>query len=142
MARPTKYKAEFARLAEKYCRLGATDAELADLFEVDVRTLYRWKAEHEPFCQALKLGKDSCDNRVERSLFERATGYSHPDCHISNFQGAITVTPIVKHYPPDSTACIFWLKNRRPEQWREKQAGEGDEALSEVIGKLIDKLQG
>jgi hypothetical protein len=47
-------------------------------------------------------------------------GYSHPDVHVSNYQGEITVTPLVKHYAPDPVACIFWLKNRRPDLWRDK----------------------
>lgn len=121
MGRPSKYKDEFVVQAEKLCKLGATDMEVADFFEVEVRTLYRWKAEHDDFCQALKAGKAEADARVERSLFARATGYEHDEVDIRVLGGGIVQTPIRKHYPPDTTACIFWLKNRRPDEWRDRQ---------------------
>lgn len=120
MGRPSKYKPEFVQQAEKLCRIGATDIEIADFFEVDVRTLYRWKGEHEEFCQALKAGKDVSDERVERSLFSRATGYEHDEVDIRVVGGEVVQTPIRKFYPPDTTAAIFWLKNRRPDLWRDK----------------------
>lgn len=120
MARPTKYKPEYCEQAEKLCRLGATDIEIADFFDVEVRTLYRWKGEHEAFCQALKAGKEISDERVERSLFARANGYEHDEVDIRVVDKAIVQTPIRKYYPPDTTAAIFWLKNRRPDLWREK----------------------
>jgi hypothetical protein len=120
MGRPSKFQPEFIGQAEKLCKLGATDMEIADFFEVDVRTLYRWKAEHEGFCQALKSGKDQADERVERSLFARAIGYEHDDMDIRVVDGVVVQTPIRKHYPPDTTAGIFWLKNRRSTEWRDK----------------------
>jgi hypothetical protein len=120
MGRPSKFQPEFVTQAEKLCKLGATDMEIADFFEVDVRTLYRWKAEHEGFCQALKSGKDQADERVERSLYARATGYEHDDMDIRVVEGVVVQTPIRKHYPPDTTAAIFWLKNRRAAEWRDK----------------------
>ncbi len=121
MARPTKFKPEFVAQAEKLCRLGATDIEIADFFEVDARTIYRWKAENDEFCQALKSGKAESDDRVERSLFARATGYEHDEVDIRVVGGEIVQTQIRKYYPPDTTAGIFWLKNRRPGIWRDKQ---------------------
>lgn len=124
MARPTKFKEEYIPQAEKLCRLGATDVEIADFFEVEVRTLYRWKGENEAFCQALKAGKVEADDRVERSLFSRANGYEHDEVDIRVVGGEIVQTPIRKYYPPDTTAAIFWLKNRRPAEWREVKGVE------------------
>ncbi len=124
MARPSKFKPEFIAQAEKLCKLGATDMELADFFDVEVRTLYRWKSENEQFCQALKAGKDEADDRVERSLYARANGYEHDEVDIRVVGGAIVQTPIRKYYPPDTTAAIFWLKNRRAAEWREVKAVE------------------
>jgi len=118
--RPTKYQDSYPKQAEKLCMLGATNADIADFFEVSERTIDRWKKSNEEFCRALKVGKEHADNRVERSLYERAMGYSHPDVHISNFKSEIKLTEITKHYPPDTTACIFWLKNRQPDAWRDK----------------------
>ena len=132
--RPSKFKPEFIAQAEKLCKLGATDIEMADFFAVDVRTLYRWKSENEQFCQALKAGKEEADDRVERSLFARANGYEHEEVDIRVVQNAIVQTQIRKYYPPDTTAAIFWLKNRKPAQWREMKAIE----LSGADGGPVD----
>lgn len=118
--RPSKYKPEYAAQAAKLCLLGATDVEIADFFEVDVRTVYRWKAEFDEFCQALKSAKEVADERVERSLYSRANGYEHDEVDIRVVGGEIVQTPLRKYYPPDTTAAIFWLKNRRPAQWRDR----------------------
>lgn len=142
--RPSLYKPEFAIQAEKLCKLAATDIEIADFFEVDVRTIYRWKAEHDEFCQALKTGKDIADERVERSLFARANGYEHEEVDIRVVNGEIVQTPIRKYYPPDTTAAIFWLKNRRKETWRDKTEsvvtnkyeGLSEQELDDKIKKL------
>lgn len=121
MARPTAYKPEFSRIAQKMTRLGATDIEVAEALGVNIRTLYRWRASNKEFCHALKVGKEEADDRVENSLYTRATGYEHEETHVSNYQGVITLTHLVKYYPPDATSMIFWLKNRRPDRWRDKQ---------------------
>jgi len=76
------------------------------------------------FCNALKAGKSSADDRVERSLYERANGYTHVEDKIFMHEGQPVIVPTKKHYPPDTTAGIFWLKNRRAEDWREKQEVE------------------
>lgn len=119
--RPTKYKAEYCKLAYNYCLLGATDKELATFFEVDEATLNRWKLEHKEFCASIKSGKEEADAVVANSLFHRANGYSHPDVDIKIFRGKVIKTKIIKCYPPDTTAGIFWLKNRQPGKWRDKK---------------------
>lgn len=120
MARPSKFDSSMCVQAEKLCKLGATDKELADFFEVSEQTLNTWKQAHPEFLESLKKGKAVADAEVASKLFHRATGYEHPDVHISNYQGEVTVTPITKHYAPDTTAAIFWLKNRRPDLWRDR----------------------
>ena len=117
---PTAYRVEFAKQAEKLCTLGATDVDLADFFGVSDRTRYRWAAKHEDFCQALKAGKQTADLRVERALYHRAVGYSFDSEKVFQFQGTIVRAPMREHVPPDTTAGIFWLKNRRKEDWRDK----------------------
>jgi hypothetical protein len=126
MGRPSGFKPEYIEQAEKLCKLGATDIEVADFFGVDVRTLYRWKGQFPEFCQSLKAGKEVADERVERSLFARANGYEHDEVDIRVVANAVVQTPIRKFYPPDTTACIFWLKNRRPDLWRDKIEHSGD----------------
>lgn len=118
--RPTAYKDKYAVQAEKLCALGATDLELADFFDVDVRTIYRWKHDHADFCQALIVGKDALDDRVERSLYQRAVGYSFNSEKLFHYQGAITRAETVEHVPPDPGAALSWLKNRRGDKWRDK----------------------
>lgn len=125
--RPTKFNADYVRQAEMLAKKGCTDPEVAAFFQVATSTVSLWKLKHPEFSEALKLGKAEADARVERALFERATGYQHPDVHISNYQGEVTVTPLVKHYPPDATAMIFWLKNRRPDLWRDKPEGTDED---------------
>lgn len=143
MARPSKFKPEYASQAEKLCKLGATDADIAEFFGLNVATIYRWKHDYPEFCEALKRGKEIADNLVEQRLFQRATGYSHDDVHVSNYQGEIKLTPLVKHYPPDTVACIFWLKNRKPEQWRDKQDHEhsGEVAVRDAGSLPFDQIR-
>ena len=140
MARPSKYRPEFVTQAEKLCKLGATDLEVADFFGINVATLYRWKGEHDEFCEALKSGKEASDNRVERSLFSRATGYEHDEVDIRVVMNQIVTTPIRKFYPPDTTAAIFWLKNRKPAEWRDKQELEHSGAVTLTLSEDDAKL--
>ena len=136
--RPSKFKPEFAEQAQKLCELGATDEDLADFFSVSIRTIANWKTEHEEFLQALKGGKDRADERVERSLYQRAVGYTFDAIHFSSFQGKVTATPYREHTAPDVTAQIFWLKNRRPDLWRDKQ--EIDQKTTHEGGNSVADL--
>ena len=121
LGRPSKYKQEYAEQARKLCLLGATDAKLADFFEVDEATINRWKHDFPEFCKSLKAGKIQADAEIAESLFNRAKGYVAPDLDIKMYEGEIIETPYMKHYPPDATSMIFWLKNRQPDLWREKR---------------------
>lgn len=118
--RPSKYKPECAKQAAKLCKLGATDAQLADFFQVSVSTINLWKVEHKEFSESIKVPKGEADERVEQSLYRRAMGYEHDEVDIRVIANDVVITPIRKYYPPDSTAMIFWLKNRRPDVWRDK----------------------
>lgn len=106
--------------------LGATEEEIAVAFGVSRRTIMTWEQKHEKFKQAILEGRLIADAQVGQRLFQRATGYSHPEDKIFCPKGSQTiddviVVPTPKHYPPDTTAAIFWLKNRRPGEWRDKQ---------------------
>lgn len=121
MARPSKYKPEFADQALKLCRLGATDRELADFFQVNEDTINEWKKMHPEFSESLKEGKGMADAEVADKLYKRATGYRHMAVKIASTpDGREHLTQYEEHYPPDTTAAIFWLKNRRPDLWRDK----------------------
>ncbi len=135
--RPSDFKDEFVEQAQALCKLGATDMELADFFKVDVRTIYRWKNSREDFCQAVTCGKDACDDRVERSLYNRAVGYDHEAVKIFMPTGAEkpVYAPYTEHIPPDPGAALNWLKNRRGEVWRDKQTMEVE--LGEQIVEVL-----
>jgi len=120
--RKSSYKEEYSDLAYKFCLLGATDKELAEMFEVSEVTINNWKDEHEEFSLALKKGKQIADANVADRLYKRAMGFEAPDVVTATFQGMITdMKEVTKVYPPDTTAAIFWLKNRQPKRWRDKQ---------------------
>jgi hypothetical protein len=119
--RPTDYLEEYNEQAKKLCLLGATDKELADFFDVAESTINLWKKTHPEFSESIKEGKLQADANVSERLYSRAMGYSHPEDKIFNNAGSEMVVKTVKHYPPDTAAAIFWLKNRRPDKWRDKQ---------------------
>lgn len=121
LGRPTKYEPDFDQLAENYSLLGATDVQMAEYFSVSEVTLNAWKKKHPSFLKSLKRGKDLADSKVAASLYNRALGYSHPDVDIKAVNGEIVETDIIKHYPPDTTSCIFWLKNRQSNHWKDKR---------------------
>ena len=100
---------------------GLTDEEMAKFFDVKKQTLNNWKSDYPEFFASLKEGKVLADGKVVASLYHRALGYSHPEDDIRAIAGEVVITPTIKHYPPDTTACIFWLKNRRKDQWRDVQ---------------------
>lgn len=141
--RPPKYKAEYAKQAEKLTLLGATDQELADFFEVDVRTIHRWKAESDKFCHSIKDGKEKSDERVKRALYARAAGYEHDDIDIRVVNNKVVQTPIRKRYPPDTAAAFIWLKNRKSLEWRDKQEIEhsGSVTLAEAMQEARDRAK-
>ena len=138
--RPSVYLDEYAGQAAKLAALGATDIEVADFFDVDVRTIYRWKHDHEEFCQALNVGKAKADERVINSLYQKAVGYEQDAVKI--FMPANAEEPVYAPYrekiAPDTTAAIFWLKNRKPADWRDKsevdQNMSGEMEINVTIG--------
>jgi len=139
--RPTKYRSEYAKQARKLCRLGATNQDLADFFEVDIATIWHWQTRYKAFFSALKLGKEQADERVKRSLYHKAVGYSYEgEKIIQGKEGNVTRISIREHVPPSDTAAIFWLKNRRPEEWRDKVEIQSQKAI-EVVHRIVDERQ-
>ena len=139
----TKYKEEYVDQVEKLCALGAMDAEIAHFFNVSVPTLSSSAAIHEDFDAALQKGGALADDRVERSLYQRAVGYSYVSekIFVDKATGEVIRVPIGEHVPPDVKAQIFWLKNRDPENWRDRREidvtasrlrVEGDEPVETV----------
>lgn len=126
IGRPSKYDPSFCQQVEKLCKLGATDKEISDFFDVAESTLNLWKLEHKPFSESIKRGKLLADANVADRLYQRAMGFEHDSEEIkvvSDGQGlgsSIERVPVRKVYPPDTVAAIFWLKNRQKDKWRDK----------------------
>lgn len=120
--RPTLYRPEYDEQAHNHCLLGATNAGLADLFNVGQRTIDRWIADIPSFAKAVRDGRAIADGRVARSLYERAVGYQHTVERILFHRGEEKrITSTVQH-PPDTQACIFWLRNRCRSGWNVRPA--------------------
>lgn len=122
--RPTRYNKEYCGQVYKLCLLGATDKEMASIFDVSEQTLNAWKKDHPEFFESIKRGKADADANVADRLYQRAMGYEHAEDQIFQFQGKPVIVPTIKHYPPDPTAAIFWLKNRQRGKWSDKQEVE------------------
>tara|TARA_B100001063_G_C16779142_1_gene569387 strand:- start:13351 stop:13866 length:516 start_codon:yes stop_codon:yes gene_type:complete len=131
--RPTKYKKEYAEQAKKLCEKGFTDKDLADFFDVTEQTINNWKGDHPLFFESIKSAKKYSDDLVVQSLYNRAIGYTLTEEREekSDTSGTKSVK-VNKQIAGDTTAQIFWLKNRQPKEWRDKQETEH----SGVIGNV------
>ena len=122
---PTKYKDDYARQAFRHCLLGATDKDLAGLFNVSEATINNWKIEYPKFLESVKAGKEDADAKVAEAMYNRAIGYEHPEDKVfCNRDGEVTTVGVTKHYPPDGPTCMNWLKNRQPDKFRDKHDHE------------------
>jgi len=123
---------------EALARDGATDAQIAKYIGVSTSTLYVWKQKFPEFSEAIKRGKEISDYTAETALFVAATGYRYEEItkepildHNTkrpllddNGEPILVVTKIVdKVAHPNTTALIYWLKNRKPEAWRDRKGG-------------------
>ena len=139
-------KSSFDHRAQSILRLayerGCTDEEAAELCGVTVQTIHNWRKANPEIFEALRDWKAQADGRVERSLYERALGYSHPEEKIFVHEGVVTRVATVKHYPPDPTSMIFWLKNRQPQQWRDKQEIAHDGQVEWVVRTGVERSGG
>jgi len=137
--RPTRYKKEFSQLAFNYCLLGATDKELAEFFEVSEVTINAWKKAHSEFLKSLNEGKAIADGKVARSLYSNAVGYvkavEKPMAEsLGGGMGSkIKIIKYDEYFPPNTTAQIFWLKNRQPAKFRDKQEIETSGTTTTIV---------
>lgn len=125
--RPKKFREEFVDQVEKICSIfGADDKKISEFFKVAESTLNNWKKNYPEFLESLKKGKEKFDTEnVEVSLLQRALGYKHEEIKFFAHEGKVTDQRIItRHYPPDTTACIFYLKNRNKERWKDVKALE------------------
>ncbi len=146
VARPSKYETHVAPRLEEikdWCRNGATDEEIAKRLGSSRDSFYQYKKEFSDFSDTLKETKEIVDAQVENALLKRALGYEYKEVTKKVVDGELKVTKVItKHVVPDTTAQIFWLKNRRPDKWREKPAEEKEEQESVSVNITIEDLSG
>ena len=154
--RPTSFKPEYTEQVERLCKLGTTDRDLCLFFNVSPQTVENWKKTYPEFFLALMKGKQEADMNVAEATYKNATGYdyyeeqaiklretSYMDGKVSRVREHVQVVMVKRHRPADTTAQIFWSKNRRPDQWRDvkkidsepemiKQTYRGEAVLAEL----------
>lgn len=109
-------------LIEGWARDGLTDVQIAKKIGISKQTFYDWQKRYPDFSDSLKKGKEIVDRQVENALLKKVLGYSYKECtEITDAEGNVSTKIITKYVIPDTTAQIFWLKNRKPNEWREKQ---------------------
>lgn len=132
-------------LLEGWARNGLTDAQIAKNIGITVKTLYEWKNRFSDFSEALKKGKEVVDIEVENALLKRALGYEYTETMVEKSEDGYKTRKTRKFIPPDVTAQIFWLKNRRPEVWREKRTAEDSEqslaTAKEILGGVSSVIE-
>ena len=117
-------------LLEGWARDGLTDQQISDNIGISRSTLSAWKNKFQDISDALKKGKEIVDFQVENALLKRALGYDYLEERVGKDGVKITCN---KHVPPDVTAIIFWLKNRRPDKWRDRPEPRLEEDTGGVI---------
>nr|DAR08426.1 MAG TPA: terminase small subunit [Caudoviricetes sp.] len=146
MAGNGKYKywisEEGLLLIEGWAKDGLTDKQIAAKIGISKQTFYDWQKRYPDFSDSLKRGKEVIDRKVENALLKRALGYSYDEItEITDEKGRTTTKVITKQVIPDTTAQIFWLKNRKPNEWREKREVEiNNEQQSSAMNQLIQSL--
>lgn len=128
-------------MLEAWARNGLTDEQIAHNMGITAKTLYEWKNKYSEICESLKKGKEVVDILVENALLKRALGYKYTEKKVvdSEKDGIRTETTI-KEVVPDTTAQIFWLKNRKPQEWRDKR--EVNNNIEFESDNFMDALKG
>lgn len=122
---------------EGWARDGLTDEQIAKNIGVSVSTLNNWKIKYVEILESLKRGKEVVDRLVENALLKRALGYSYTEI---TYEGGVETKRVVKEVVPDTTAQIFWLKNRKPEDWRDKREITTDD--NDQVMEFIKAMRG
>ena len=100
-----------------WARDGLIDEQIAHNMGITTKTLYEWKNKYGEISEALKKGKEVIDRQVENALLKRALGYTYYE---TTYEDGVETKRVTKEVAPDTTAQIFWLKNRKPAEWRDK----------------------
>lgn len=127
---------------EGWARDGLIDRQIAHNIGITEQTLNNWKKRYPSLFESLKRGKEVVDRQVENALLKRALGYTYTETKTEESEQGTKITRTEKEVVPDTTAQIFWLKNRKPLEWRDKREIENTVAVEDRIGELFDKIDG
>lgn len=128
--RPSALTDKIMEQAYKLALLGLTDKAMADIWGVCEATITNWKSECPEFLASLKKGKEEADQKIAEALYHRAKGYKRKETKVFCQNGEIITHEYEEQMPPDTTAAIFWLKNRQSKQWRDKQEVDNTHTLN------------
>jgi len=148
MGRKTKYTNRFPERVEIMARSGMIEVDMAEQLGVSVPTFEAYKQKFPEFLKSLKRGKETVDDIVVAKLLTRALGYSYDETVKERIltkgeekSYAMAITKVTtKHVHPDVTAMIFWLKNRRPDEWREQKHVDPDQQITPELKQTINVL--
>jgi hypothetical protein len=139
--RPSKFNEQLKTIVLRLSEKGLTDPAICEVIGIDQKTLLNWKKANPEFFLALKNAKNIVDDEVEDTLLNRALGrisIKKEKAFVIN--GIVEKVKLIEQVPPDVTACIFWLKNRQPDKWREKVDHNIEKELKVIIEKEDQKL--
>lgn len=126
---------------EGWARDGLTDEQIAHNMGISASTLYEWKNAYSEISESLKRGKEVVDRMVENALLKRALGYEYEEVSEKFEGGVLTERKVTKkQVAPDTTAQIFWLKNRKPIDWKDKRNSDDIEDTSTVDDGFMEAL--
>lgn len=141
MARKSKYDTHVKPYLDEiqgWAMSGLTDEQIADNLVIAASTIYEYKKKYPEFSEALKKGKDIADAQVVNALFKTATGFTYYE-DIATATG--DVVQAQRYAKPNTTAQIFWLKNRQPDRWRDKTEVKADITIPTINITGFDELE-
>lgn len=141
----TKYSPVLCKVVKELANQGMTNVELCQFIGINTTTLLDWRRRYPEFDAAMKVGKEGPDERVKAAIFQRAVGYTATikKGAIDKKTGEVREWTEEVHYPPDAVSCIFWLKNRQPRDWNDRQGaietGFGDMSDAQLAALVREK---
>lgn len=153
--RPTDFKQEYVKQVYQLCLLGATDKDIADFFSVTEQTINNWKNDFPEFFESLREGKEIADMHIANKLYNRAEGAiintqqafklkkKYTDENGNKIEDEVVeVVDLQQELPPDTTAMIFWLKNRKSTKWKDKilHGSDGDAIIIKHVSETDEAV--
>lgn len=139
--KPARVDPSHLEWIERVCMLGARDEELARFLGVCVATVCNLMLNDEKFAAAVKNGREYADAMVAASLYRKAIGYTHEIEKVVVVGGIPTKMNVMEKFPPDTGAICMWLKNRRPDLWRDSiPVTEAVNAINSTIERELERL--